>query len=160
MDIAFYKPRSHYHTPRDNLENFTPGALQHMGHIALTVIRAIDAQENFLTMEHDQNPVYYDIVDQFTFAYSFPTMFWTHVAAFVMAPVIGIVWTLGAAASADRVKTLGQRCLSTMHGTFATFVAFVFITVFNGIASALMVKSNPLVCQTGLPYVGSLMFLF
>ncbi|ORZ01204.1 hypothetical protein BCR43DRAFT_486540 [Syncephalastrum racemosum] len=144
MDIAFYKPRSHYHTPRDNLENFTPGALQHMGHLALTVILGIDAQENFLTMEHDQNPVYYDIIDQFMFAYSFPTMFWIHVAAFVAAPVIGVIWTLGAAASGDRTKTFGRRCLSVMHGFFATFSAFIFITVFNGIASALMVKSNPL----------------
>ncbi|KAI9249752.1 hypothetical protein BDA99DRAFT_445450 [Phascolomyces articulosus] len=159
MDIAFYAPRSHYHTPLDNLENVTPDALQHMGQMVLATLQAIDKTDGFFDEEPETQLVYYDVLGKIMFAYNFTTHGIGNMIALVLTPLLALVWTVFAVTGNGKISHLARRTGVVLLGFIATLFAFVVTVLFVGVASAALYKMNPLVTYGNIIAVALYMFL-
>ncbi|KAI8138287.1 hypothetical protein BJV82DRAFT_582997 [Fennellomyces sp. T-0311] len=158
MDIAFYAPRSHYHTPRDHLNHTTPEALQHMGQMTLSAMRAMDQNNEFFTETHEENLVYYDVLGKFMFAYDFGTHGASNIIALILTPLLALAWTLAVAGDA-KAGHLKQRMAVVARGFVATLAAVLFTIVFAAAASAALVNMNPMVTYGNVIAVGIYIFV-
>jgi hypothetical protein len=145
VDIAFYAPRSHYHTPRDDLAHTTPEALQYMGQLALGAVKSIANSDDLLaTPKEQQSFIYYDILGRFMFAYSFTTFQIINALALLVVPAVALFLSIK---NNQDQKTLLQilkgKAWLLVQGSIAVIAAFVFALLFTGIAVFLMSKMNP-----------------
>ncbi|CAO3650232.1 unnamed protein product [Mucor fragilis] len=93
LDIAFYTPRSHYHTQRDDLAHTTPESLQHMGQMALGSVLSIDNSDTMLDQAGAPEPViYYDILGRVMLVYSFFTCQLVNMLALFCVPLGLFTW--------------------------------------------------------------------
>ncbi|KAI8374612.1 uncharacterized protein BYT42DRAFT_646560 [Radiomyces spectabilis] len=145
LDIAFYAPRSHYHTPRDDLAHASTNAVQYMGQMALGAAIAIDEDETGLLSEkHDlEREVYYDILGRILVAYSFKAYIITNILVLIAVPLMSAAyWTLKS--NSQRLSVLTRKSLLTLQGLAAVFVAIIFMIVSVAVAAIFMIKVNPL----------------
>ncbi|KAI9492346.1 hypothetical protein BDB00DRAFT_765537 [Zychaea mexicana] len=159
MDIAFYAPRSHYHTPRDRLE-YTPApaeSVQHMGQMVLATVQAIDRTDDFFDEEPETKLLYYDVLGKIMFAYDFVTHGTSNFLALFFTPAWAIAWTL--ISSDKNVGHLKKRVGVLVQGAIATLVGFVFTVMFVGIASAGLLNLNPMVTYGNIMAVAFYLFL-
>ncbi|KAI9470905.1 MAG: hypothetical protein EXX96DRAFT_491156 [Benjaminiella poitrasii] len=141
MDIAFYSPRSHYHTPLDDLAHTTPEALQYMGQMALGAARAIANGDELLSTSNEQESlIYYDILGRTMLVYSFSTYQLINILALLIIPVVALYLAKGNQSMNSVIK---QKACLTLQGLAAVITAFVSCLVFVGIAVFLMTKMNP-----------------
>lgn len=141
LDIAFYNPRSHYHTPRDTLEYTTPEAVQHMGQMVLAAVRAVDQADGILSKEHERKMVNFDILGRIMFANGFPAVNTVNILSLVFVPLIAAVWTFFT--SEKNLKTVACRAGLVLYGLTTTSVAFILSALFVIAAAAIMIKINP-----------------
>jgi hypothetical protein len=146
LDIAFYAPRSHYHTPRDDLAHTTPEALQYMGQLTLGAVRSIVNSDELLSTPNEQQSfIYYDILGRFMFAYSFTTFQIINILALLAVPAVAVF--LSIRNNQQDQKTVSQivkeKGSLLVQGSIAVTIAFVFALLFTGIAVFLMSKVNP-----------------
>ncbi|ORX62633.1 hypothetical protein DM01DRAFT_317427 [Hesseltinella vesiculosa] len=87
MDIAFYGPRSHYHTPRDSIAYIKPSAVQYMGDVALHAVRSMDQAGAWPEVEDDP-VIYYDILGRIMITLSFPAFQFYNILVLVTAPLV------------------------------------------------------------------------
>ncbi|KAI8981705.1 hypothetical protein BDF20DRAFT_817440 [Mycotypha africana] len=146
VDIAFYSPRSHYHTVRDDLAHTSPHSVQYMGQIVLKAMEDIANSDDLLETSHEQELYYYyDLLGRVMFAYSFTTAQFIHALALVLVPLVSIF--LFMRKEKARHQSLGsllkEKACLTVQGLLASIAAFIFALVFLAIASLMMVKINP-----------------
>ncbi|CEI88614.1 hypothetical protein RMCBS344292_02996 [Rhizopus microsporus] len=146
LDIAFYAPRSHYHTPRDDLAHTTPGALQHMGQLALGAVRSIANSDDMLdTPSENQSFVYFDILGRFMFAYSLTTFQIINGLVLFLVPALGIYLSVSSKRENESfVDVMKEQTYLAAQGLAACLLAFVFSIIFIGVASFLLCYINPL----------------
>lgn len=145
LDIAFYAPRSHYHTPRDDLAHTTPEALQYMGQLALGAVKSIANSDELLTTPNEQQAfIYYDILGRFMFAYSFTTFQIINMLALLVVPGVALFLSITNQSDQKTIFQLAKEkgCL-IVQGSIAVTTAFVFSLLFTGVAVFLMSKINP-----------------
>lgn len=145
MDIAFYAPRSHYHTPRDSLAYTTPDALQYMGQMALGAARAIANSDDMLdTHKGGELFVYFDILGRWMFVYSFTAYQIINIVALLIVPGVGLFLGLKNKPIQQTSSSLiKQKLCLTIQGTIAVFIALLFAALFVGVAVLAMCKINP-----------------
>ncbi|KAG1066243.1 hypothetical protein G6F42_026696 [Rhizopus arrhizus] len=136
LDIAFYAPRSHYHTPRDNLAHTTPDALQYMGQMALAAAKAIVNSDDMLDTNRDNELfVYFDILGRWMFVYSFTTFQIINLIALLLVPSIGLFLGLKNKPSQQTAFSLvKQKLCLVAQGGIAVFSALVFACLFVVVA--------------------------
>ncbi|KAI8877788.1 hypothetical protein K501DRAFT_288222 [Backusella circina FSU 941] len=151
LDIAFYTPRSHYHTQRDDLAHITVNSLQHMGQMALGAARGIDTAEGILATAGRPEPiVYYDILGRVMLVYSFTTLQVLNILALVLVPISSLLWIwLGNRNQGNTSELFKQRFRAFTQGCIATLVALISIGCSVGIASTVMLYLNPSVTYGG-----------
>ncbi|GMM33076.1 Pff1 protein [Saccharomycopsis crataegensis] len=89
MDIAFYKPRSLYHTYRDSISTTSKGSLYHMLSSTLGVLEALANEE---IIENDESAaVYFDIFGKWFVILSINTLYTLNIILLAIIPVIIIV---------------------------------------------------------------------
>ncbi|CAO3658539.1 unnamed protein product [Rhizopus stolonifer] len=144
LDIAFYAPRSHYHTPRDDLAHTTPDALQYMGQLALGAVRSIANSDDLLGITSEQETfIYFDILGRVMFVYSLTTF--QIINALVLLGVFFVPIYLTLKGENGSVKDiLTRQSLLVIQGFLAVFSGFFFVILFSGIAGFLMSKVNPM----------------
>ncbi len=142
LDIAFYAPRSHYHTPRDDLAHTTPEALQYMGQLALGAVRTIANSDDLIdTSSDEENFIYFDILGRVMFAYSFTTFQIINAFVLFAVPIVAIYLGRGNRTLQDIVK---ERSHLVIKGLLAILSALFCSILFSGIAAYLMHHANPL----------------
>ncbi|KAG0168600.1 hypothetical protein DFQ28_000616 [Apophysomyces sp. BC1034] len=145
MDFAFYTPRTYYHTQRDDLVHTTPGALQHMGQMALATLRGIDEMDTMPTEQEDG--VYYDILGRALLVYSFTTFQILNSIALVAVPVVAIVWTFVGARELhmkDRALLLAKRSTGIAQGFVAVIIALLCVLATTVVAILAMELIHPM----------------
>lgn len=90
LDLAFYKPRSLYHTRRDNIQSSSPRSLGLMFTNALEITRSMCEFTRDEFPSASTRPVYFDLFGKFFFAYSLGLFFWSNVLGLIIGPVV--VW--------------------------------------------------------------------
>lgn len=158
MDIAFYTPRSHYHTQRDDLVHTTPEALQHMGQMALGSVQSID-QKGFLNKtKAPETIIYYDILGRFMLVYSFKTAQIINILALVFVPVFALTWawfsTNESLSIEQKKQTLARNVYLMGQGFLATLAAFVCMVATLIISSGIMLFINPSATYGNMYWVG------
>ncbi|KAI8094094.1 hypothetical protein BDF21DRAFT_375030 [Thamnidium elegans] len=144
LDIAFYAPRSHYHTPRDNLAHTTPEALQYMGQLTLGAVKSIINSDDLLDTSSEQESfIYYDILGRFMFAYSLTVYQFINCVALLFVPVVAIYMTISGKKEKSVSEAVKEKALLTVQGLFAAFAAFIIIILFTVLAVVTMGKVNP-----------------
>ncbi|CAO3582303.1 unnamed protein product [Absidia cylindrospora] len=151
LDIAFYSPRSHYHTQRDSIAYASPSSVQYMGDMTLKTLRALDnggaMQENMY-----EPVVYYDILGRYVVVMSFTTYQLTHFLALILVPLAAIVWTLKKERDQRReyAAALKEFASETVQGILLVLTAFIAAFISIGAASALLYFINPMVTYGGI----------
>ena len=146
MDIAFYAPRSHYHTPLDHLNYTTPSAVQHMGQMVLATLQAIDKTDGFFDEDQESQLVYYDVLGKIMFAYNFDIHGLGNGIALVLTPLLALVWTLlSQQTHVTSTGYLAKRVTVVIQGFVATLFAFFVTVLFVGISAFTLLKMNPMV---------------
>lgn len=146
VDIAFYTPRSFYHTSRDDLVHTTPEALQYMGQVALNAVREIANDDSLLeTKDEQESFVYYDILGRWMFTYSIITYQITNILALLIVPVVSLFLAVKNNNNSQNstLTIVKEKLLLTIQGFIAVIITLVFSLVFIGIASLAMIKINP-----------------
>ncbi|KAL0076472.1 hypothetical protein F4703DRAFT_1743329 [Phycomyces blakesleeanus] len=159
VDIAFYYPRSHYHTTRDDLAHITPEAVQYMGEVALHTVRGMDAADGLTQKikrtkeedEEDRQMVYFDILGRFLFVYTFSTYQILNFIGLLGFPAAVLGWAVytkrsSAAHLSLYTKTLSQSILATLVGLVGVMVCF-------GLAVCILMAVNPLVTYGNIYFV-------
>ncbi|CEI88555.1 hypothetical protein RMCBS344292_02937 [Rhizopus microsporus] len=145
LDIAFYTPRSHYHTQRDDLVHTTPQALQHMGQMALGSALSID--KDMAAIKAPEPVIYYDILGRFMLVYSFKTSQFINIISLILIPVGALTWLWLSARESlsieQKKQSLKRNTLIMFQGFIAATIAFVFMVLFVLIASLIMLFVNP-----------------
>ncbi|CDK26427.1 unnamed protein product [Kuraishia capsulata CBS 1993] len=86
LDIAFYKPRNLYHTPRDGISAVSKGSLWHMESSALAAMNAMAYSDE--PLDEDLSPaVFFDILGVFFFSFPVEKVYGITVALLVAVPV-------------------------------------------------------------------------
>jgi hypothetical protein len=146
LDIAFYYPRSHYHTQRDDLAHTTPESLQHMGQMALGSVLSIDGSSTMLDQAGAPEPViYYDILGRVMLVYSFFTCQLINILSLFFVPLGLFTWFwFSTTANIDDKMALLKRNLYLIgKGFIAALVALVFMVVFTAFFAWIMILINP-----------------
>ncbi|KAI8638434.1 hypothetical protein BD408DRAFT_423060 [Parasitella parasitica] len=145
LDIAFYAPRSHYHTPRDNLAYTTPDALQYMGQMALAAAKAIANSDDMVNTDKGEELfIYFDILGRWMFVYSFTTYQIINWIALFAVPGVGLFLALKNVPSQQTAASLiKEKVRLIAKGTAAVFLALFFALLFVGVAVFAMCKINP-----------------
>lgn len=155
LDIAFYTPRSHYHTQRDDLAHITVSSLQHMGQMALGAARGIDTTEGILAEAGSPEPiVYYDILGRVMLVYSFTTLQVLNILALVLVPITSLLWIwLGNRSHGNKSELFKQRLWTFTQGFIATLVALISMGCCVAIASLAVMYLNPSVTYGGAYFI-------
>ncbi|KAI8985416.1 hypothetical protein BDB01DRAFT_788149 [Pilobolus umbonatus] len=147
IDLAFYSPRSHYHTPRDNLAYTTPNALQYMGQFALASARAIADSDELTNLDKEQESlIYYDILGRVMFVYSF-TVYQMLNAFGVLAVLITSFWLM-IDQKQDNISLgtlIKDRIVILFRGILSVLSAFIISVLFAVAAGYVMAELNPFV---------------
>lgn len=144
LDIAFYAPRSHYHTPLDNLANTTPEALQHMGQLALAAVKGIANSDDMLdTPKEQESFIYFDILGRFMFAYSMTTFQIINILALLAVPGLSIYMSMRDNQDKTLSEVLSEKFRLTAHGLLAVFSALILMILVTVIAVYGMSLINP-----------------
>jgi len=132
LDVAFFKPRSLYHTSLDDIRHASRGSLQHMLSTALTTVRNLAnniAVENF---NYGGQPVYFDFLAGNFAQLRMGVMWICNVLLLVLCP-----WTLSVA-FVWRVEKFGK---ITLHGKgVATSAIFAGLIVVLGTMAIFSIK--------------------
>ncbi|KAI7902528.1 uncharacterized protein BX663DRAFT_511374 [Cokeromyces recurvatus] len=145
LDIAFYTPRSHYHTPLDDLNHTTPEALQYMGQMALGATRSIANSDTLLyTSKEQESFIYFDILGRTVFVYSFVTYQLMNILALLSIPIIAFYLISKNKDNRETISSIIKRKTSLIiQGLAAIIAAIVLALIFGAIAVFLMTKINP-----------------
>ncbi|KAI8361714.1 hypothetical protein BD560DRAFT_404498 [Blakeslea trispora] len=144
LDLAFYSPRSHYHTPRDDLVHTTPQALQHMGQLILGAVKSIANSDDLLDTSSQQEPmIYYDILGRWMFVYSFKTYQIMNCFLLLVVPIASAIFLISWNKHQTASEVLKKQAIIVLYGFVAVLNAFVFSTLCIGTASFIMTKINP-----------------
>ncbi|KAI8334000.1 hypothetical protein BC941DRAFT_433564 [Chlamydoabsidia padenii] len=160
LDIAFYTPRSHYHTQRDSIAYTTPFSVQYMGEMALATLRGLD--DGGLLKEDMYEPsIYYDFLGRFVIVMSFGTYQFINILALVLVPLVPITWTLKKEKNHrhEYAAALKELVLDTTKGVLLALTAFVVALVTLGVASIVLYLINPMVTYGGIYQVGTYMMV-
>ncbi|KAI8096685.1 uncharacterized protein BX664DRAFT_257923 [Halteromyces radiatus] len=153
MDLAFYGPRSHYHTQRDTLAYTSPNSLQYMGAIALGTLRNLD-NSGLLKEDMMEPVVYYDILGRWIIAMSFSTFQFFNILALILVPLVPILWTLKKAHhQADYVSALKPFFFDSAQGILLSLTAFVTALISIALATFALYIVNPMATYGGLGYI-------
>ncbi|KAI8987084.1 hypothetical protein BDB01DRAFT_849233 [Pilobolus umbonatus] len=138
LDIAFYYPRSHYHTQRDDLAHTTLGSLQHMGQMALGLVTSIDSSPSIVSEAGRPEPaIYYDILGRFMLVYSFNTCQIIHITSLIGIPLLALIWfamSRRGLSLEGKKKDFKAILSSYLRGTIAALTALLFIVCFLAIS--------------------------
>lgn len=89
FDIAFYKPRSLYHTYRDSIATANRGSLYHMLSNALALVDTISSQK---VIEDDQaQAVYFDILGKYLVIFPVNQLYLLNIVLLVAIPTVVII---------------------------------------------------------------------
>ncbi|KAI7889790.1 uncharacterized protein EV154DRAFT_269738 [Mucor mucedo] len=144
LDIAFYAPRSHYHTPLDNLANTTPEALQHMGQLALAAVKGIANSDDMLeTPKEQESFIYFDILGRFMFAYSLTTFQIINMLALLAVPGTSVYMSMRQNQGKTTSEVLLEKLELTAQGLLAVFSALILMILLTVIAVYSMSLINP-----------------
>lgn len=116
-----------------------------MGHMTLAALRAIDADDEVLSKEHQHKMVLYDVLGRYVFAYDFNLHATIQTAALVLAPVLAAFWIVYASDRSNRLEALLRTSSRAAQGFTATFAALLFVIVSIAVASTALIFANPLV---------------
>ncbi|CAO3592800.1 unnamed protein product [Absidia cylindrospora] len=147
LDIAFYTPRAHYHTQRDDLVHTTPSSLQYMGQMALGVVRALDESDNdnLLSGAKMDKFIYFDILGRFMLVYSFSTSQTINIFFLVITPLLSVVWLAILSREEEDKKKFWLDALSTFaQGVLSVAVAIVVIVAVDALVIYAMLRLKPL----------------
>lgn len=89
FDIAFYKPRSLYHTARDSIDGTTKGSLYHMLSNSLLLTQKLANEQEI--DDDESEAVYFDILGKFLVIFSINALYTFNIILLVVIPVIIIV---------------------------------------------------------------------
>ncbi|KAI8074070.1 hypothetical protein BC940DRAFT_231632 [Gongronella butleri] len=152
LDIAFYGPRSMYHTPRDSLTFIKPSAVQYMGEVAMGVVRSLD-QLGVLPEPADEPVIYYDFLGRYMVVVSFTAYQVLNVLALLAAPLVGIFLGYKKRPQDGVPQSVRAYTWDTLQGFGVAFIIFVSMVLSLAIASALMMALHPLVTYASLEWV-------
>ncbi|KAI8077690.1 uncharacterized protein BX664DRAFT_270385 [Halteromyces radiatus] len=160
LDIAFYTPRSHYHTQRDDLVHTTPSALQHMGQMALGVVRELDQtpitdnKDDVLADAKMERFIYFDILGRVMLVYSFETSQIINIVMLVITPLVALLWLVLQSRGTDK-RTFWFGVLTTYgYGLISVLVASVFIGGIDALVIYALVQLKPLLTYGNAYLVG------
>lgn len=86
LDIAFYKPRTLYHTRRDSISGSNINALAHMMGNALDTLISLANADSY--GDHSEPPVYFDLFGRYFFIYTLNVLRIWNVVGVVAGPVV------------------------------------------------------------------------
>ncbi|KAI8334312.1 hypothetical protein BC941DRAFT_432655 [Chlamydoabsidia padenii] len=143
LDIAFYTPRAHYHTQRDDLVHTTPSSLQYMGQMALGVVRALD--EDDIDDPPMEKFIYFDILGRIMLVYSFTTSQAMNIFMLVSTPLVALIWLAILSRDHDNKKKFWLEALMTFsQGLAAVLIAIVLIIGVDALAIYALLQLKPL----------------
>ena len=165
LDVAFFEPRSRYHTDQDDAKNTSPNSVWHMLSTALYTMKAMTSysgeafdgpvkKNGKLDIDTASNAVWFDIFNRTFALLNLPTLFALSVTLLVAAPVILIVLQIILTRS-DKWYPLAKKQylhssdddepvhFSGMRGLLRFPIAFIVATAAVSALAYLMVKINP-----------------
>ena len=165
LDVAFYKPRSRYHTDQDNARETSPGSVWHMLSTSLETVKQManyqgdefqgaPDREGKLNIGTGSNGVWFDLFGRSFAIVSLPTMFALSVALLAAGPILFIIlevllrrrdkWYLLAKRQYIHSSDDDQAVhFSGMRGLFRFPIAFAVATAAALASSYLVTKINP-----------------
>ncbi|KAI9300402.1 hypothetical protein BJ944DRAFT_170883 [Cunninghamella echinulata] len=159
LDVAFYSPRSHYHTQRDSLAYTSPKSVQYMGQLSLGLLQNLDQSGSFQDDVKEQ-PVYYDFIGRFIIVMSFFTYQLIHILALIITPLVPIVWVLKQHPNTNHhIHTLKKEAIEFSKGFFISLSAFIAVLTSLGISTLILININPLVSYAGANLVAFYLFI-
>ncbi|ORY79430.1 hypothetical protein BCR37DRAFT_394161 [Protomyces lactucae-debilis] len=87
LDIAFYAPRSLYHTQRDGTRTTSPWSIEHMLSAAEHSMLNL-AKQQPLVDNKNKNPFFFDFLGLFFYSSSLNALLWLDLAILIMAPIL------------------------------------------------------------------------
>ncbi len=135
LDIAFYRPRSLYHTKNDNIQGTSKGSLWHMLSNALDVTESLASTTEYIDTK--QQAVYFDILGKWFIAFPVYKLFLTNLIGLISVPIILIILCM----ISTRIGTWESSISSILRGPI-TFIVSSGITI---LSSYILFKINPMV---------------
>ncbi|CAO3608439.1 unnamed protein product [Cunninghamella blakesleeana] len=157
LDIAFYSPRSYYHTQRDSLAFISPKSVQYMGQLALGGLQSLDESGTF-DQAIKETPVYYDVLGRFIIVLSFSTYQWIHLISLILVPLVPIVWVIKQQQS-NSLHALKLWVIEFSKGFFVSLAGYISILTSLGISTLILVNLNPLSSYSGAKLVAFYLFI-
>ncbi|KAF7728805.1 hypothetical protein EC973_005431 [Apophysomyces ossiformis] len=142
LDIAFYAPRSHYHTPRDTLAYTTPNALQHMGQMTLNAVRNIANSDDLTNPVEEEKMIFYDVLGRWMFVYSFGTYQAVNIIALIAVFILAIISTKKNEQLTTRQRYTKQASMLSRE-LLATIISLVAIVLSIVVAVTIVSYLNP-----------------
>lgn len=167
LDVAFFEPRSRYHTDQDDAKNTSPDSVWHMISTSLATMKAMTSYsgEEFdgpvkkngkVDIGSGPNAVWFDIFNRTFALLKLPTLFALSVTLLVAAPVILIVLQI-IITNSDKWYPLTKKQylhssdddnpvhFSGMRGLLRFPIAFVVATAAVFALAYLITKINPFI---------------
>ncbi|KAF2160439.1 hypothetical protein M409DRAFT_70407 [Zasmidium cellare ATCC 36951] len=167
LDVAFYKPRSRYHTDEDDVRNTSPDSVWHMLSSALATMQALTSYDGKefegtpdkrgrLVTGTGSDAVWFDVFGLGFAVAKLSTLFALSVTLLVAGPVILIILEVLIRKSDKWYPFAGKRYLRSsdddeavrLHGRrgfFRFLMAFVLATAVTVLLGYLLAKVNPLI---------------
>ncbi|KAK9468401.1 hypothetical protein V1512DRAFT_259389 [Lipomyces arxii] len=146
MDVAFYTPRSVYHTKGDSIQGTTRGSVEHM---LTTSIETVDSMANDPDLDNSSKskPVFFDLFGSALFVAPVQTFFIVDTVMLVVSPIILFLLLFGLAKS--RKLNMGKRGWGRFPLAIILSTAILFgVLVGLRYANGLIIYSH-----VGLPFI-------
>ncbi|ORX46509.1 hypothetical protein DM01DRAFT_1386182 [Hesseltinella vesiculosa] len=144
LDIAFYNPRANYHTQNDDLAHTTPSSLQHMGHMALHLMRKVDATPSLVHDATSDRFIYFDILGHSMLVYSFTLSQIINITSLVLVPLVWLGWFALHLRQAENKRHAAVRSFLTLgQGVLAVLMAGLFIIALNALFIFALLQLKP-----------------
>ncbi|KAK7204209.1 hypothetical protein BZA70DRAFT_281812 [Myxozyma melibiosi] len=146
MDVAFYTPRSVYHTKGDSIQGTNRGSVEHMYETSVATVDSM-ANDPDLDASSKSKPVFFDLFGEALFVAPVQTFFVVDTVLLVVTPIILFLLLFGLAKS--RKLNLGKRGWGRFPVSIVVSTAILF-GVLMGLrrANALIFYSH-----VGLPFI-------
>lgn len=143
IDIAFYRPRSLYHTYKDNIRHTSKGSLWMMMSNVLEVLH--DVTNSTETYDSDLNySIYFDILNIWYFNFGLDTIFIFNIVLLVVIPMINFIFLL--------IVFKRNTWFITSRGWCRFPIAIICCYYANSILKNYLFKLNPLLVSVNYYY--------
>ncbi|KAG7701922.1 hypothetical protein KL951_000378 [Ogataea haglerorum] len=127
VDIAFYKPRSLYHTLRDSITGTSLGSLWHMEINALNLVDAL-ANESTQISDDTSQAVFFDILGKFFFYCSVNSLYVLDIFIVSIVPIVTIICVLIVAKRGTWYVEFGRGWLRYPISLLASYALTAFVS--------------------------------